>query len=179
MAELTVENTYGKALFEAAKDVNKVDVILEEIIAVRDVFRQESDFNAFFNTPALSGPEKKKVVERVFSKEISVEVCNFLYVLIDKRRTSHFSKIVKEYQRLVNEQNGVSFGTIYSIEPLTDVQLRGFEEKTGKLLKKTIKLKNEIDSSIMGGVKIFVEGKVIDASIRKRLHEMESSIKQA
>jgi F0F1-type ATP synthase delta subunit len=30
MAELTVEITYGKALFEAAKDVNKVEQILED-----------------------------------------------------------------------------------------------------------------------------------------------------
>lgn len=30
MAELTVENTYGKALFEAATERNKVDIILTE-----------------------------------------------------------------------------------------------------------------------------------------------------
>ena len=45
------------------------------------------------------------------------------------------------------------------MEPLTDIQLNSFEEKTGNLLKKNVKLANKIDSSIMGGVKNIHRGK--------------------
>jgi ATP synthase F1 delta subunit len=179
MAELTVEITYGKALFEAAKDVNKVEQILEEMNAVSAIFQQEPDFCEFFNTPVLSGPEKKKVIEKVFEGRISDELYHFLLILIDKRRTASFNRIAKEYQKLIDQEQGISAGTILSVEPLTDVQLNSFEEKTGSLLKKNVKLANKIEPSILGGVKIFVEGKVIDASIRKQLQDLEGRIKQA
>lgn len=179
MAELTVEITYGKALFEAAKDVNKTEEILEEMKAISAIFQQEPDFCEFFNTPVLSGPEKKKVIEKVFAGRISDELYNFLLILIDKRRTASFNRIVKEYQKLLDQEHGISSGTILSVESLTDAQLASFEEKTSSLLKKNVKLTNKIEPSILGGVKIFVEGKVIDASIRKQLQDLEGRIKQA
>jgi F-type H+-transporting ATPase subunit delta len=179
MAELTVEITYGKALFEAARDMNKVDIILEEMKAISAIFLQEPDFREFFNTPVLSGPEKKKVIESVFRDRISAETYNFLLILIDKRRTASFNRILKEYQRLVDQNLGISLGTIFSVEPLTDIQMNSFEEKTGNLLRKNVKLANKIEPSILGGVKIFIEGKVIDASIRKHLQDLEGRIKQA
>lgn len=179
MAELTVEITYGKALFQAAKDVNKVDLILEEMKAISAIFQQEPDFCEFFNTPVLSGPEKKKVIKQVFAGRISDETYNFLLILIDKRRTASFNRIIKEYQTLVDQALGISLGTILSVEPLTDIQLNSFEEKTSSLLKKNVKLTNKIEPSILGGVKLFIEGKVIDASIRKQLQDLEGRIKQA
>jgi len=179
MAELTVEITYGKALFEAATEMNKVDTILEELKEISTIFQKNPDFNEFFCTPVISGPEKKQVVEQVFGGRISQEALNFLLVLIDKRRMASFNRIVKEYQKLINQDQGISLGTVYSVEPLTDIQLSSFEEKTAKLLQKNVKLVNKLDASLLGGIKILIEGKAIDASIRKQLRDLEGSIKQA
>jgi ATP synthase F1 delta subunit len=98
---------------------------------------------------------------------------------VEIRRTANFNRIVREYQKLVDQDLGLSVGTIISVEPLTDTQLTSFEEKTGNLLKKNVKLANKIEPSILGGVKIFIEGKVIDASVRKQLQDLDSRIKQA
>ena len=179
MAELTVEITYGKALFEAATEMNKVDIILEELKEISTIFQKNPDLNEFFSTPVISGPEKKQVVEQVFGGRISQEALNFLLVLIYKRRMDSFNRIVKEYQKLINQDLGISLGTVYSVEPLTDIQLSSFEEKTAKLLQKNVKLVNKIDASLLGGIKILIEGKAIDASIRKQLRDLEGSIKQA
>ena len=179
MAELTVEITYGKALYEAARDVDKVDIILEELKEISTVFQNNPDFSEFFCTPVISGPEKKQVVEQIFGDRISQETVNFLLVLIDKRRMISFNRIVKEYHKLINQEQGISLGTVFSVEPLTDIQLSSFEEKTARLLQKKVKLVNKTDGYLLGGIKIFIEGKIIDASIRKQLRDLEGSIKQA
>lgn len=176
MAELTVEMTYGKALFEAARDAEKIELILEEIKEIRDLFQANADFYEFVNTPVIAGAKKKAAVGKIFTGRISPEVLNFLYILIDKRRTKNFSKIVDQYQKIIDVSQGVSSGDIFSVEALTEEQLLAFEEKTGKLLRKNVKLENKVDPSILGGIKIFVEGKVIDASIRKRLQDLELSL---
>ncbi len=179
MAELTVEITYGKALYEAARDVDKVDTIREELNEIGTVFQNNPEFSEFFCTPVISGPEKKQVVEQIFGDRISEETLNFLLVLIDKRRMISFNRIVKEYHKLINQEQGISLGTVFSVEPLTDIQLSSFEEKTARLLQKKVKLVNKTDKSLLGGIKIFIEGKIIDASIRKQLRDLEGSIKQA
>lgn len=178
MAELTVEITYGKALFEAATERDKVEIILKELKELSALFEKNPDFFELFRTPVISAAEKREVAEQAFGNQISPETLNFLLVLIDKKRMSSFYRIVRAYQKLIDQELGISQGTVFSVEPLTDIQLRSFEEKTSKLLQKNVKLINKIDAFLLGGVKIFIEGKVIDASIRKQLQNLEGSIKQ-
>lgn len=176
MAELTVDMTYGKALFQAAADVNKAEIILEESQGMLELLKENPDLGEFIRTPVISAAEKKQVIEKIFSGRICDELLNLLYILIDKRRAGSFESIVKQYKKLMDESRGFSIGTIYSVKPLSKEQLETFEEKTGKLIRKKVKLENKTNSSIIGGVRIFIEGKVIDATIRKRLNDLKESL---
>lgn len=176
MAELTVDMTYGTALFEAAGELGKVDQIRDEAEQVLTVFDEESDLSRFVNYPAISADEKKKVLQSVFGGKICDELLNFLYVLIDKRRIGQFPRIVKVYKDLVDREEGVAYGTVYSAVPLDEKRLGEIEEETSKLIREKVKLTNEIDQNLMAGVKILVEGKVIDASYRKKFDEMASQM---
>lgn len=176
MAELTVDMTYGKALFQAAADVNKAEIILKESQEMLKLFKENPDLREFIKTPVISAVEKKQVIEKIFSGRICDELLNLLYILIDKRRAGSFESIVQQYKRLMDESHGFSIGTIYSVNPLSKEQLETFEEKTGKLIRKKVRLENKTSSSIIGGVRIFIEGKVIDATIRKRLNDLKESL---
>ena len=177
MAELTVDMTYGKALFEAATDVNKTDLILEEAMELLDVFKNNPEFYEFIKTPVISAAEKKQSISKIFSGKICDELIHLLWILIDKRRTREFENIIKRYKHLIDQSQGFSIGTIFSVNPLSKEQLETFEEKTGNLIRKKVKLENKKDSSIIGGVRIFIEGKVIDATIKKRLNDLGESLR--
>ena len=177
MAELTIDLTYGTALFEAAKDTGQKEKILEEATEVLEIFRQEPDLHAFINYPAISAGEKKTVLEKIFGGRICDELMNFIYVLIDKRRTMHLEKIIKVYQKLADKEEGVSYGTVYSVETLSSDRISEIEKDVSKLFRTNVKLENETDPKLMGGIKVLVEGKMLDASIRKKFDNLESQIK--
>lgn len=177
MGQLSVEKTYGRALFEAAKDTDKIDVILSELEQIRDLFHSEPELFELFNTPVIAGAKKKNAMEAIFKGKVSTEVLNFLFILIDKKRTRNFEKIVHQYSELIDDSEGFAAGVVLSVEALTEEQIQSFNEKTGKLLRKNVKLENRLDGSLLGGVKIFIEGKVIDASVRKRLQDLGESLK--
>lgn len=101
---------------------------------------------------------------------------NFLFVLVDKGRTRHFEKILGRLIRISMEEEGVSAGVIYSTQLLSNEQMEGFEAQTGKLLRKKVHLENHVDSSLVGGVKILIEGKIIDASFRKQLDSFRDAL---
>ncbi len=177
MAELTVNTVYGKALFEVASEVNKTDLILEEAQEILEIFKAEPEFHEFVCTPIISAAIKKDTLEKIFSGKICAEMLNLLFILIDKRRMKAFGGIIRKYKQLIDESKGFSIGTIFSVNPLSKEQLEIFEEKTGKLIRKNVKLENRTDSTIIGGVRIFIEGKVIDATIRKRLNDLSESLR--
>lgn len=176
MAELTIGTTYGSALLQAATEVGKRDLILEEARQVLDILEKEPEFHAFINYPAISAVEKKAVIKKVFSDQISQELLNLLYILVDKGRTYHFPRIVKAYEDMVHYEEGVFYGTVYSVQPLKPQQIEKLETEASRLLKETVKLDNKLDPKLIGGVKILVDGRVIDASIRKRFEDLGSKI---
>lgn len=176
MAELTIDLTYGEALFQAADETGKRDLILDEACQLLGIFEQQPDFYAFINFPAISAQEKKTVLRNVFEGKICQELLNFLYILVDKGRTRHFPRIVKAYKELVNREEGCSYGTIYSVESLKPDQIVSFEEQTSQLLQNKVKLENQLDPKLIGGVKILVDGRIIDASIRKRFEDLGNKL---
>ena len=176
MAELTVDMAYGGALYEAAKDIDKIQVILDEGQELLDIFSSEDDLGAFMRFPSIAVADKKQVIGSVFEGKICAELLNFLYILIDKRRFSHFEGIMKVYRRLVEQEEGCIYGKVYSVELLSAERLADVEKQTSELLQKKVKLENELDPKLMGGVRVFVEGKLIDASIKKKFDEMASQI---
>ncbi|MBE6046433.1 MAG: ATP synthase F1 subunit delta [Clostridiales bacterium] len=176
MAELAVDLTYGTALVEAAREVGKEDQILEEAQAVVQLIEDEPDLHQFINYPGVSADEKKEVLKNIFEGRICEELLNFLYILVDKRRTMNFGRIVKVYKSLVEREEGVSYGTVYSVVKLSDERMAELEEQTSKLLQMNVKLENELDPSLLAGFKILVEGKIIDASYRKKFDELASQM---
>ena len=176
MAELAVDLTYGTALVEAAREVGKENQILEEAQAVVQLIEDEPDLHQFINYPGVSADEKKEVLKNIFEGRICEELLNFLYILVEKRRTMNFGRIIKVYKSLVEREEGVSYGTVYSVVKLSDERMAELEEQTSKLLQMNVKLENELDPSLLAGFKILVEGKIIDASYRKKFDELASQM---
>lgn len=176
MEELTIDLTYGNALLQAADELGKKEQILNEGKQMADIFEREVDLHTFVNYPGISGKEKKDALKSIFEGKVCQELLNLLYVLVDKGRTRHFPRIIKAYEDMFNREEGFTYGTIYSAVPLSQMQLEKFEMQTSKLLRSKTKLDNKTDTKLIAGVKILVDGRMIDASIRKRLDDLGSEI---
>ena len=179
MAELAVDLTYGTALVSAAKETEKENTILEEGMLLADVFEQEPDFKKFISYPGISAEEKKDVITSIFGGKICAELLNFLYVLIDKRRAGRFENIMKVYKSMLEAEDGVTYGTVFSVVDLTTEQIAEIEEETSHLLQTKVKLTNETDAGILAGVKVLIDGKIIDASYKKKLEDMSVKIRKS
>ncbi len=175
--ENVIAMTYGKALFEAAMELDKISEIESQIRDLDEIFKKEDTFLKLLKNPAVTGKEKKSMVKQVFEGSVCEEVLYFLYILIDHGRMGQYHAIVKNFLKRKDAWQGEAYGKIYSAEPLTEKELAAFEEETGKLLGKKVTLKNRIDPSILGGVRVQVAGKLIDATVRSALDGLRDSLR--
>lgn len=169
MAGLTVEITYGNAIYMAAKEENILYDIRDELKEIEKIFIENPKLNEFLKNPSVSTTDKKIILEKIFKNNINEISFNFLNVLIDKRRIGSFNGILKEFNKLVAEKEGVMEGIVYSVIPIDEKRIGQLELEAEKLLNKQVKLKNELDDTLIGGVSIEIEGKLIDASLKSRL----------
>lgn len=174
MEQLSVDMTYATALFEAAGDAGLQEQIREESHSILDVFQAEPDFHRFFCTPGIPADEKKDVLINVLGGRISSELLNFMCILVDKGRVRHFEKMIRAYDALLDQANGLVAGEVLSAVPLSDDQIKRLEEQTGKLIGENVQLENRVDKSLIGGVRVQVAGKIFDASLKRKLEDMRS-----
>ena len=80
MAKL-VSTTYGEALFELAKEEDKVLALLEEVTVVQKVLKENADFDRLMNNPKVSKEECIGIIHSVFGGKASKELIGFLELL--------------------------------------------------------------------------------------------------
>lgn len=177
MAELTVDMTYGNALYEAGCELGMRETLLQEGLEISEIIAGEPELDAFLKDPVVSENGKKEVLKKLFEGQISREMMNFLFILVDKGRAGRFTGIIKEYKKLSDKADGMAYGRIISAVPLTEDQLARFEDQVSELFRMNVKLKNETDRSLIGGVRIFVNGRIIDTSLKKRLEDLADSFR--
>ena len=168
MAESVVSLTYGTALYVAAKDLGKEEEILIEIKQLALLVQAYEDFSEFLNSPAIMPKEKKEAVKKIMQPAFSQEMLNFVYVLIDKGRTSQ----IYDKDRVIAEWK------VFSVVKLTPDQIQKFETEMSRLLQRNIKLENRVDPSLIGGIKIQVGGKMIDQSYRGDLERLREELEK-
>ncbi len=176
MAELAVDLTYATALIEAARETDQQQRILEEGMQIAEILEAEPDLRRFVAYPGIAAEEKKRVITSIFEGRICRELLNFLYVLIDKRRAGRFEGIMKAYRNLMEKEEGVLYGTVLSVVGLDDMRLSEIEGQVSRLLQTKVHLTNEMDPGVLAGVKVFIDGRIIDASYRKKLDELRTDM---
>lgn len=166
---------YAKALFELAGENKNIDLYLEYLNAVTDSFKNK-DFYNVLTSPIIEHTNKKDVVKKVF-KDFDEEFIHFLFVLIDHNRVNILEQINEEYLTLALNNKNIIKAEIVSADKLTKSQLKQFETTLkSKYAGKKIEITNIVDLNLIGGVKVLIEGKVIDISIKTSIDRLKESL---
>ncbi|MBF8983764.1 F0F1 ATP synthase subunit delta [Lutibacter sp. B2] len=177
MAEL-VAKTYAGALYEVGIECGLMEQYAQELSFVRKTFEEYPQLLELCKTPQINKNEKKEIIEKIFKESIHVEVLNFIKILLDKKRMDDFESIQKSYQQLVNDYNNIVEGVAITAIKLKENELKKIEKKLSDLAGKNVKLINEIDPSIIGGVRVRIGEKVLDSTIQSRLNKLREELAQ-
>ena len=177
MEESSVALTYGEALYGAAREAGREKEILEEADCLASLLETEDTLRRFLANPAVQAEEKKQFMESILQGHISKEMLHFIYILIDKNRTWHMPGIAAYFRKLYDREQGLSEGVIFSAVPLTENQMNTAEEALSNLLQKRVRLRNEVDESLIGGIKIQADGRMLDCSLKGELDRLLAELK--
>jgi len=99
--------------------------------------------------------------------------------LVDTRRTKELSLIIRDIQFYLSEAGAVS-GVITTASALTAETKKAIEkyikEQTGA---KTVALDSLIDPTVIGGVKVSIPGRELDATVSRSLTVLKTRFKKA
>ncbi len=170
-----IAQVYGRALFEAAEDHDKLDSVREQVGQFADALNDNRDLSVFFFSPYFSTEEKKDGLGKVLDGAEDI-VRNFLELLIEKHRMPAIHRIRREYDALWEEANKLLPVEVTSAIELDRQTVEQIGEKIGERTGRRVQLESKVDPDILGGIVVRVGDRILDASIANRLEGLRRQV---
>ena len=171
-----VAKRYAKALFESADESDQLEQIKQEVNAFDGILKEQSRLRAYLFTPEIDKQKKMDIVAQLFKDKASPYFLNFVLLLIKKGRQDEYHDVVVEFNRLYEKKINRISATVTSAVKLDETILNEIEKKLASVWKSKVLLTNKVDSAILGGFIVKVEGRAIDGSLRKQLELMREQL---
>ena len=171
-----MDKQYASAFFDIVKEDKTLNEAKESFDVFVDVLNSSLDFWSVLNSPKIKLEEKKVLIKETF-KTCLEDFVLFMYVILDNGRIDRIFDIYKQFVYLYNEENKIKVIEILSSNLLTENE----KEKLNNSLKKyyegyEVVLHNKIDTKIIGGYHILVNGISIDLSIKRKIDDLYKHI---
>ena len=167
---------YGKALFLITEEDGTTEKVIGDVKIARSVFSANPEYTQLLDTPALPKEERVALVDKAFAG-LDTGLVNLIKIITEKRISHLFGKISEEYLSLYDESRGIERVEAVTAVPLTKEQSDKLAIKLGGVTGKTVIIKNTVDPSTLGGVKLRYSGLQLDGSIKTRLEKFEEALR--
>jgi F-type H+-transporting ATPase subunit delta len=173
-----IAQVYARALFEVAKQQDKLDLVREQLGQFADALNDNGDLRVFFFSPYFSTEEKKDGLHRALDGA-DPAIVNFLEALLERHRMPVIFRIRDAYERLWDQENQLLPVEVTSAVELDDATVKSIGERIGQQTGQHVELTSTVDPSILGGIVLRVGNSILDASIKHRLDQLRKHVAQA
>jgi len=167
---------YAAAIYGLAKRDNVQDQIIADLETVDNEFKKSPSFFRHLEYPRLSLAEKENDLKNIFSDFISKRTYKIILLLIKNKHLGWLNKIIKELSKIKKTDEQILDANIYTPYNLEETQIAKLKSILSNKTGKTIIIHEIIDKNLIGGIKINLNGLIIDGSIQGEIERLKKNI---
>ncbi|MDR1617153.1 MAG: F0F1 ATP synthase subunit delta [Syntrophomonadaceae bacterium] len=176
MLNKSVARRYAEAFFKIAQETGQIDKLQQELENVVATINGIDELKTYLNHLLVPVKQKKEIIDKIFSEQLSAVTVKFLKLVVDKRREGYLDAIVGEYCDMADESRNIIKAYLFSAQEVPEDEVKVLQEKLSASTGKTVELKQTVDESLIGGIKIRVGDRIIDASVTKKLEMLQTKL---
>ena len=136
-----------------------------------DVAASLSNVNKWLGDPGIPLAKKQKAVRAALAQKPQVGA--FVEVLLEAKRYALLPQIVEQVARLLDNRLGIVRAKVISAGPLSAEQQAKTVRALEQRYEKKVAASFETDTTLLGGLKIWCCGELIDGSIQGEFARLE------
>lgn len=165
---------FADVVFEAHLNANDVQQQLNDFVAA---WRESAELREVFLDPSFASEQKVAILDKLNARlGMSVQVRNFIAVLIQHNRLDVLDDVLSEYRKEVNRRLGISEVQVTTARPLDAHERQGIEQKVAAMTGTQVQATYHEDKSLLGGVVVRVGSTVYDGSVKGRLDRLKEQL---
>lgn len=168
------------ALFELAREQDALDAVAGDLGSFRELLEASADLRRLIHSPVLSREEQRRAITAVAAKGGAHDLTRrFLGLLAEKRRLFALPDVIDAYEAMLAAHRGEIKAEVISAVALTDEQRQTVERQLAEAAGQQVKIVTAVEPGLLGGLIIRIGSRMIDASLRSKLHQLELAMKGA
>ena len=170
-----VSRTYAQALFDLAKEQDRLDVVREELTDFVATLHEVPELDALLRNPQLDPATKSDVLDKVTADSDEL-VRNFLRVVAARGRGGQIEEIVREFDALYSAEEQVLNVELATAYELSDDDAREIISQIEKASGRTVEAKRSVEPDLIGGIVLKAGSLRVDSSVRGRLNRLRREL---
>ncbi|QDQ01279.1 F0F1 ATP synthase subunit delta [Lysinibacillus fusiformis] len=176
MSNSTVAKRYAQALFELAQQKNILAEVGSDLSELTKVVKESPDFLTLLSAPKFSIERKKQLVATIFAGA-TPEFLHTIQLLVEKKRVNEVTLIADAYAELAAQAQGSADATVFSTRALSAEESAKISATFAKLVgKQSLNITNEIDPSLLGGIRVQIGNHIYDSSVVNKLERLKREL---
>ena len=170
---------YASALFELALEENALDQVQSDLKSFDTLVESSPELRRLVRSPVFGAGEQEKalaaVLDRAGLRGISAQ---FLRVVASNRRLFAVRDMIKGFNALVARQRGEVTAQVTVADQLSGARLNEIRAALKSVTGKDVQVDVTVDPSIIGGLKVKLGSRMVDASLRTKLNSIKLAMKE-
>ena len=167
---------YADALYELAADEGLAKELYSQINEVKDILRNNPDYVRLLSAPNLTKAEKLGALDEAFSGRVHTYLLSFLKLLCEQGHIRELPTCAERFNARYDEDRGILNAVAVTAARLTPEQSARIARRLSELTGKKVDLRNRIDPSVLGGIRLEYDGKELDGTVRQRLDGLRKTL---
>jgi F-type H+-transporting ATPase subunit delta len=161
---------YARALYDFSIQKNLMHQITADFQNLETFLNQTPDLVTYLNNPLIGKQQKAELLDKTLKTQLNNDTFKFLNVLVKRDRINLLESVIENYLALVYDLAAIKIIEVSAASELPTAQKDHLTIKLKELTNaREIRLVITIDSSLIGGLVIKTNSKVIDFSVKNQL----------
>ncbi len=178
MVNQTLARRYAIAVITLAREQDVVEPVGADLVTISNAIGKKGLIRDFFVAPVIERREKERVLSEAFAGRVHPIAMHTLLLLVRKRRETLLGAIVAEYLALERAALGVETLTVESARALDREERLRLLSRLQALYGKKFDVTELVDPQLIGGLRIVMGDRRIDATISGRLNALARELAQ-
>lgn len=169
---------YAEALLDLANERGNVDEIEGQLKDLIGLWRSQPAFLGLMTSAAIDDDARRASLRRIFAGRVHEIVLNLMLVMNDKGRTMLLGAVCEAFFRLLDSQRGRQRVYVTTAVALSDELRAKLSQEVRRIAAMQPVFEERVDPAVVGGIVVQIGDRVIDTSIRLRLRQVRSTVRQ-
>jgi F-type H+-transporting ATPase subunit delta len=168
---------YANALADIALAQGAAAPALKQLADFGALYAESEALRNVLASPGVPREAKHGVIEKLAARMGASKIIrNFLFVVIDHRRSALLPKIIETFEDVVRKRQGIAEAEIASAVELTAAQKKEMAQKITDMTGKRVETKYAVEPGLLGGAVVRIGDTIYDGSLRSRLNELRARL---